>query len=365
MRVLPIIFMAELKSLFRNRSSVFWILLFPAILFVILLVATNDRVAATVLIAVDDAVVDAGDLVEQIRRAAVESHVDGYFPVTTAGAATAPPGILVTAPGCAGPPADGGPACALEVQTLLGGGPLAAQAALIATGLVKDALDGDWPGGARQRVTLVRPEGSEADLTTGQYLLSGVIVLALISAGINATSGALVAARERHVFASMARFPLPIGNYVAVMVIARVVAGVMAVMTLFLLGVVAFGVEWSGGVATIAFVVLLATIAASFFSLLGLTLASLFDTESAVTFAGNLVYLPLLFLGDLTFPGLGAGDGLIGTLIAGNPATVFVDWLRQGLFAGRYLALGAVPAASLALFAAVLLLAATRVVRRV
>jgi ABC-type polysaccharide/polyol phosphate export permease len=334
MKLFMVLFSKELKSLFRQRLSIFWILWFPAVLFLTLLLSGSAQRDLGIEVVVRDET-QSHQFDARLRGIVDQMKLGRFISVSAVGGASVDVmTVVVDVPACADQPTAGAAKCVVVVRSPKSQGSLASHAVIVVSSLTRQIAQNVNSSQEVVEVLADLPGQGGRPLTPTQFLLSGVMILALVSAGINSTSAAIVAARERNVFRSIGRFPLSTGSYLSIVVMARVAAGVVSVMLLLVLGSLFFGLTWVGGFAALAFVTLVVTIAALVFSGIGMALAALIRTESAVGFVATVIYLPILFLGHLTFPPL-RSDGAI-DLIAYNPATVLVTWLRRGMFDGEY-----------------------------
>jgi ABC-type multidrug transport system permease subunit len=188
------------------------------------------------------------------------------------------------------------------------------------------------------------------------YVLTGTMVMAMMSAGMTSIAVALAYRRERNGFKMLACMPLGAPGFLLGMLLARLLVLVFAAFVLVLGAQHLFGVPlWLTGDRLLQGSVVM-LLGGAMLLALGTALGARLGTSSAANFVTGLVYIALLFLCDLTMP-MSAMPPDVRSVMAHLPPALFVDALRQvfilGEGLGRQLATLAQMAGWLVLFALV------------
>lgn len=189
---------------------------------------------------------------------------------------------------------------------------------------------------ARPELVNVRSDarGAAPAVRFVHYVLTGTMVMAMMSAGMTSVANALAYRRERNGFKMLACMPLSGTRFLLAMLLARLLVLLFAALVLVLGARHLFGVPlWlspdrllqGGLVMLLGGAMLLA---------LGLVLGARLATSSAATFVTGLVYIALLFLCDLTMPMSAMPPG-VRAVMAHLPPALFVDALRQVFILGE------------------------------
>jgi ABC-2 type transport system permease protein len=169
-----------------------------------------------------------------------------------------------------------------------------------------------------------------------QYLLTGILVMSMMSAGMNNTCVAIVDRRERNTFKLMACLPVGPSIYLLAILTARIVVLLLAALILLIGARYVYAIDlpltlqqWGSAIGLIimAAVALLSA---------GIALSSRIVRVPTAIFICNVVYLALLFVSDLTMP-LATYPRALHPLLTSLPTTQFVTALRSVLIQGSSL----------------------------
>ncbi len=178
------------------------------------------------------------------------------------------------------------------------------------------------------------PRGAAPTVHFVHYVLTGTMVMAMMSAGMTSICIALAYRRERNGFKMLACMPLSAWSFLLGMLLARLVVLVVSAFALVLGGQYIFGVPVSltadrllqgGTVMLLGGAMLLA---------LGTLLGARIASSSAANFVTGLVYIALLFLCDLTMP-ISAMPPSVREVMSHLPPALFVDVLRHVFILGE------------------------------
>jgi ABC-2 type transport system permease protein len=160
------------------------------------------------------------------------------------------------------------------------------------------------------------------------WLMAGVLVQNIMSAGLNGDATWLAGMRDRGVLTQLRATPLPatvlVGAYVAVRL------ALVLLQSALIVGVAmgVFGVRPSWGDIVPAAIV--ALVGALIFLALGQALAAVAANANAANVISNMLFFPLLFLSNLVID-VDAFPGWLAALSRWTPASMLVDLLRPAL----------------------------------
>lgn len=157
------------------------------------------------------------------------------------------------------------------------------------------------------------------------YLLPGVVAMALMQLGVFGTAHPIISLRERQVLRRLSATPLSRSTFLAADVLLRLLIGLVQVVLLLGIGRLVFDVSIQGDWLLLAG--FLALGAATFIAL-GFLVASISPTEEAGNAITQLVNFPMMFLSGIFFPVEIMPDWLR-PIVEAMPLTYLGDALRQ------------------------------------
>lgn len=348
MRRLWILTVANTKSYVRDRSTVFWTLVFPLV-FVVLFGSIFsgsggrtpigwvdlDGTTVSAQMAASPAITGAFTLTTGTREAMLRSMRDGKVRAVV----VIPKGFgAAVAAVQAGKP----PASSLDVT--LYSDPSATQTSATITGIVGAAV-----GGFNQAMSGVPPvlklnlETLQTErITATAYLVPSILAMALMQLGLFGAIP-LVEQRQNLILKRLAATPLRRWTFVSANLATRVGVAIVQAVVIVLVAGILFGITVIGSWALLAFFVLLG--AMTFISL-GYVVASFAPTEDAATQLVSILQFPLMFLSGIFFA-LDAMPEWLQAIARFMPLTYLGDALRQVM-------VGGVPFAPLTVDAAIL-----------
>lgn len=169
--------------------------------------------------------------------------------------------------------------------------------------------------------------GEERPIAYVEFILPGIILMALFVTGIFNVPSALVLAKEKKILRQYFATPVSGGQYLAGFALASVWMSVFQIAAIWALGYLAFGAHISP-LRPEALLYLLLAFGVSLG--LGFLISSFSRTYAAAMALSNLLNLPLQFLGGLYFP-LGFLPGPLRVVMAINPLTHLAQGLRSSL----------------------------------
>lgn len=200
------------------------------------------------------------------------------------------------------------------------------------------------------------PRGASPTVRFVHYVLTGTMVMAMMSAGMMSICNALAYRRERNGFKMLACMPLSAPGFLLGALLARLLVLVFAAFVLVLGAQYLFGVPLTLTADRVLQGIAVMVLGGAMLLALGTAMGARISSTSASTFITGLVYIGLLFLCDLTMP-MSAMPPQVRQVMAHLPPALFVDVLREVLILGhgldRQLAALAQMAGWLALFSLV------------
>ncbi|MET3552573.1 ABC transporter permease [Burkholderia sp. 567] len=167
----------------------------------------------------------------------------------------------------------------------------------------------------------------------GAFFATGLLVMAFMAIGLNSTTTAIAALRERNTFKLYVCFPVSRGVFLAALIVARMVMMALSALVLLTVARVAFGIALPiagpDGLRALPIVLLGAAMLLS----IGVLLASRTRSLAAAELACNVTYYPLLFFSDLTIP-MHDAPAWLKTALAFLPTNQFAVALRGTLLDG-------------------------------
>jgi ABC-2 type transport system permease protein len=157
------------------------------------------------------------------------------------------------------------------------------------------------------------------------YLLPGVIAMALMQLGVFGTAHPIISLRERQVLRRLGVTPLPRSTFLAADVLLRLLIALIQVALLLAIGMLLFKVQVIGSWSLFAGFIALG---AATFIALGFVVASVSPTEEAGVAISQLLNLPMMFLSGIFFPMEMIPEWMM-PVVKAMPLTYLGDALRQ------------------------------------
>ncbi|MBI1729607.1 ABC transporter permease [Candidatus Acetothermia bacterium] len=159
------------------------------------------------------------------------------------------------------------------------------------------------------------------------FLLPGILGMALMQLGLFGTAPALVQLRETQVLRRIGATPLPRATLLAAQVMFRLTIAVVQSVLLLVVGQMFFKFQVAGSPLVLAGFVLLG---ACIFITMGYLISGLAKTQESVIGISQMINFPMMFLSGLFFP-LEIMPSWIRPISDALPLTYLADALRQSL----------------------------------
>ena len=156
------------------------------------------------------------------------------------------------------------------------------------------------------------------------YLVPGLLAMAISQSAVFGIAFALVAFRAKGILRRLRLTPMPLGEFAAARVLTALTLAVAQAIVLLAVGHFAFGVTIAGNLLSLLPLILLGALC---FIAIGLLVGSIAKTEDAAAAMANLVTLPMTFLAGVFFP-LDSAPGVVRDVSRVLPLTYLADGLR-------------------------------------
>jgi ABC-2 type transport system permease protein len=159
------------------------------------------------------------------------------------------------------------------------------------------------------------------------FLLPGIILMGLFTNGLFGVPGAILFSRDRRILRRYWVTPFTVPRFLAGMSIGHVALSLLQFGILYAIGRFALGASVSFATLPAALFLLLAT---ATFMAFGFLIASVSKTANAGMAIANILNMPMMFLSGLFFPITGL-PSFIKAIVYANPVSYLADGLRAAL----------------------------------
>jgi ABC-2 type transport system permease protein len=187
-------------------------------------------------------------------------------------------------------------------------------------GGVEQGLAGRTALFAVQTVTI-----TASSLRTIDFLVPGILAMAIMQLGLFATAPPLVQLREQQVLRRLGATPLTRTMLLAAQVCLRITVGLVQTALIILVGTLVFRVQIVGNLLLLAGFVVLGALS---FVCLGYFVSTWGKTQESITGAIQFINFPMMFLSGLFFP-VDSMPHWIRPVVDAMPLTYLADAFRQ------------------------------------
>ncbi len=164
-----------------------------------------------------------------------------------------------------------------------------------------------------------------SEVSYSDFVLPGIIALTIMQGGIYGLAYWFIDLKSRNVIKRFLVTPLKKSEFIASVLISRIIIALLQLILLSIIGWWFFGATISGN---IIFALGFAALGSAIFLLLGLIITTFADTYEAAAPITAAIGLPLTFLGNIFYPISSLPSGLR-TLAEILPITYLVDGIRS------------------------------------
>ncbi len=316
--------MANLKMTIRNRQSLFWLLAFPIMFMLLFGYLLNDNsVSLNIGVVGSDSSTIATQIVNELKASK-------GFKVSTGAKAAEMKAldqgdrslVMIFGPG----QGDSKVTAHLYFdQTNPQQGQIAVSAVTQFLSQANDALASGPP------VVAVQAEGiATHDVRYIDFLVPGVLAMAIMNSGLLGLSSSFVIYRERGILRRVKATPFPLASFIVARISTQVLIAVSQSVLLLVTGKVLFDIQISGDYISLFILVTLGALA---FLSIGFFISGVSrNVETAATIA-NAVAFPMLFLGGVFFP-IDSAPSWLKPIANALPLTYLANGLRDVMIRG-------------------------------
>ncbi len=174
-------------------------------------------------------------------------------------------------------------------------------------------------------VTVEARQVESDELKYIDFLVPGLLAMALAQSAVFAIAGTLVSYRELGIFRRLKVTPLPLREFAFARLVAMLVLALAQTVVLLAAGKLLFGITLGLDLAGLVPLVVLGALC---FISLGFLTGSLTKTQESAAALANVITLPMVFLAGVFFP-LTQAPGWLQTLARFLPLTYLADGLRD------------------------------------
>ena len=166
------------------------------------------------------------------------------------------------------------------------------------------------------------------------FLLPGILAMSLMNSGLYGVANATVSRREKGVLRRLKLTPMPLSQFIGAGIINQLIMSLMQAALLITVGRYAFGVKFVGGMVPLLITVVIGSLC---FITIGFVIASFAKTAETAATLGNVIGMPMMFLGGVFFP-VDNVPAWIKPVIQVLPLKYLADSLRGIMLQGQTLA---------------------------
>ncbi len=200
------------------------------------------------------------------------------------------------------------------------------------TGQVVSAV-GDRLGNQQPKLAMASSGIKSKGFNYLDFLVPGVVALALMQTGIFGVGGVLVTYKEKGILRRLKATPLSLGSFVAASVSVRIITGLIQTALILIIGMVLFHVHVGG---SLLYLTVLAILGSGTFVSLGFAIASVSKNMEVAQAFMQVVQTPMMFLSGIFFP-MDNAPKWIQPVVKAMPLKYLADALRSIVIDGHSL----------------------------
>ena len=301
--------LAQLRIFFRNRSVIFFTLLFPVVLMIALgsFLGNGGGVSLSAILIDEDQTPASKNLIQSLEKQQVMSlSVDNDKTKAMDDLKQGDVQFVLVIP------AGYGKDIAEIEQTgsLAGKNSTEVQvfydetnltATQIGLSMLNQSVDNVSKGLAHynQWVTIQEQGIQAVNLKYIDFLVPGIVAMMIMSNNLNGVAAQIAAWRERGILRRMQSTPLRASTFIAAQITSRLILNGFQAMIVILIGSLFFGTQVNGSWLLLVFFVILGTLT---FMSIGFIIAALAKTPESASPIAGFISFPMLFLGGIFFP---------------------------------------------------------------
>ena len=326
MKTILSLYVASVKEFVRDRAAMFWTLAFPImfiVLFGIIFTGSNSP-SFSVGLVVQDSGPAGQQVVSALKQVKPFKISTGTLDSELGSLKAGKLDMVIVVPAGLGKSIASGQPTGIPVYYDPTHDPTSAQ---IEVNIVQQVL-----AGIDTRLTHTVPllqistqSVIAHNLSTVDFLMPGIIGMALMQLGLFATAGPLVALRQEQVLRRLGATPLPRWHLLSSQVLLRVTIGFVQAALIIFVSVRWFHAQIQGSMGVLAGLILLGALT---FVGLGYLIASFARTVESASGISSAINFPMMFLSGIFFP-VSSLPGFLTPVVRALPLTYLADALRQ------------------------------------
>ena len=364
----PLWVVANLKMFFRDRTTLFWAILFPILLMGLLGLGFGRAESLDVHLGVidQDDTVWSHQLWTTLNNGSLHFRVTNYTDVDAAKAAVEKGDLDLVA---VIPPGFGSfiqahlidPNSTAKMNVTVYFGVSEQGTGVIGANTLHQVLDAFYRGVTNSPEALgVLPQGlNQRSLQYIDFLAPGIVAMSIMQNGVFGLSLFVVSAREKRILKRLQATPAGAGYILAGRIVPAVLISFVQTGVLLAIAVFGFGVKITGNIGVL---ILTVAFGALVFICLGFLVSSVSKTVDSAESLTNVITLPMFFLGGVFIP-IDRLPAAIQAVAHAMPLTYFSEALRNIMLHGAGLAEVWFDVAILTAFAVVIFAAAVKLFR--
>src|SRR5215207_2470414 len=180
-------------------------------------------------------------------------------------------------------------------------------------------------------VTIEAQPVETLDISYMDFLLPGILAMSIMNSGVIGLSTSFVTFRERGILRRIKITPFPLASFVSARVISQLIIAVPQALILYLISHFLFGVDIQGSILLVILSIFIGSLA---FLAIGFAISSIApNTETAASYS-NLITFPMLFLSGVFFD-IDSAPGWLAPITKVLPLRYLVDALREVMTRGK------------------------------
>lgn len=319
------LYVASLKEFVRDRMTIFWTLAFPLVFVVIfgVIFSFNGDTKFDIGLAVEDQGGTAQQVAGILRQVGVFNiHEEGRDAELAALKRGDRRAVIILPEGLTADIAAKKPARITVYYD-----PASQQTSQIVLTITNQVLAQveQKISGTPPVFTVDQEAVQAAHLRSIDFLLPGILAMALMQLGLFGTAQPLVSLRDQGVLRRLSATPLPRWTVLASQIVLRLTIALAQTVVIIGFGVVGFGVPLEGNPFALFGMVILGALT---FIALGYVVAAFSRNQETAAGISSLLNFPMMFLSGLFFP-VEFIPNFLQPVIAIIPLTYLVDAIRQ------------------------------------
>lgn len=180
-------------------------------------------------------------------------------------------------------------------------------------------------------VTIEAQPVETLDISYMDFLLPGILAMSIMNSGVIGLSTSFVTFRERGILRRIKITPFPLSSFVTARVISQLVIAVPQAPILYLISHFLFGVDIQGSILLVILSIFIGSLA---FLAIGFAISSIAPNVETAASYSNLITFPMLFLSGVFFD-IDSGPSWLVPITKVLPLRYLVDALREVMTRGK------------------------------